>query len=155
MHVKARRNSRVMTSTIKTTSLPCACNTLRKGSRALSRVYDEALAPSGLRVTQYSLLATLQRRGALPVTQLAEELVLDRTTLSHNLNPLEREGLIAIEPGNDRRTRYARLTPAGEERWINARPLWRAAQERVAAAFGTERLGVLLGEIAAITEAMR
>lgn len=141
--------------TESTSKLPCACIALRKGSRALSRVYDEALAPSGLRVTQYSLLAALRRRGPLPLTELADELVLDRTTLSRNLDPLEREGLVAVEPGKDRRTRYALLTPAGEQRLTDARPLWRMAQQRMAEVFGKERLVALLHEVAAVTEAVR
>jgi DNA-binding MarR family transcriptional regulator len=136
-------------------TFPCVCTALRKSGRVISRVYDEALAPSGLRVTQYALLSTLSREGPLPVTALAEALVLDRTTLSRNLIPLEREGLVAVEPGEDRRTHRVQLTPEGEIRLDDARPAWLQAQQRIAAAFGTERLGALLQEVRAITRAVR
>lgn len=130
--------------------LPCACTALRRGGRALSRLYDEALAGTGLRVTQYALLAALARSGPAPLTALADELVMDRTTLSRNLLPLERDGLVALEPGRDRRTRCARLTEEGARRLDEARPYWRAAQERVTERFGRERLGALLAELTAI-----
>lgn len=134
---------------------PCACTALRKGGRALTRRYDEALAPSGLRTTQYALLATLERTGGLTLTALADELVLDRTTLSRNLDPLERAGLVRVEQGADRRTRRVALTPSGEEKLALTRPLWRAAQDDLARAFGPERLGTLLREISAIVATAR
>jgi len=130
--------------------LPCACNALRRSGRALSRFYDEALAETGLRVTQYSLLSTLSRSGPAPLTALAEELVMDRTTLSRNLLPLERAGLVVLESGRDRRTRYAHLTAEGERRLAEARPYWLAAQEQVTERFGRERLKALVAELTAI-----
>jgi DNA-binding MarR family transcriptional regulator len=135
--------------------LPCACTSLRKGGRALSRLYDDALDPSGLRVTQYSLLATLARAGSLSLTALADELVMDRTTLSRNLLPLERAGLVHVAPGTDRRLRFAQLTPVGQERLEAARPLWRAAQDQVTEAFGRERLAALLTEVSAFVATTR
>ena len=131
--------------------LPCACTALRRSGRALSRLYDEALAETGLRVTQYALLAALARTGLVSLTVLADELVMDRTTLSRNLIPLEREGLVVLEPGRDRRTRCARLTDEGARRLAAARPYWLAAQEQVTERFGRERLGALVAELAAIT----
>jgi DNA-binding MarR family transcriptional regulator len=130
--------------------LPCACNALRRGGRALSRLYDEALAETGLKVTQYSLLATLARSGPAPLTALADELVMDRTTLSRNLIPLERAGLVALEPGQDRRTRCAHLTEEGRRRLAEARPSWLAAQEQVTERFGRDRLKSLIAELTAI-----
>ena len=130
--------------------LPCACNALRQSGRALSRLYDEALAETGLRVTQYSLLAALSRSGPAPLTALADELVMDRTTLSRNLLPLERARLVVLEPGQDRRTRCARLTEEGGRRLAEARPYWLAAQEQVTERFGRERLKALVAELTAI-----
>jgi DNA-binding MarR family transcriptional regulator len=113
---------------------PCACTTLRRAARAVTAAYDAALAPSGLRITQYSLLRRLARLGPLPVTRLAAEAALDRSTMGRNLNPLERRGLVRIEVGDaDQRERFAYLTPAGEAAIEAALPHWRKAQERIAA----------------------
>lgn len=116
----------------------CTANALRQASRRLSQLYDEALAPTGLRATQYSMLAELDRRGEPPtVTELAEAMVLDRSALGHNLRPLEREGLIAIVPGRtDRRRREIVLTGTGRATLKRARPLWRRAQDRFEHVFG-------------------
>jgi DNA-binding MarR family transcriptional regulator len=135
-----------------TRPLPCACNALRRGGRALSRLYDEALAETGLKVTQYSLLAALSRSGPAPLTALADELVMDRSTLSRNLLPLERAGLVALEPGRDRRTRCAHLPEDGRRRLAEARPSWLAVQERVTERFGRDRLKSLIAELTAIVD---
>jgi DNA-binding MarR family transcriptional regulator len=96
-------------------------------------MYDAALAPSGLRVTQFGVLSTLARLGPLPVTRLAAEVALDRSTMGRNLDPLERRGLVRIKVGAaDQRERVAHLTAAGERAIEAARPYWRAAQERIA-----------------------
>lgn len=137
------------------TALPCACTTLRRGGRALSRLYGEALAPSGLKATQFALLAALERASQLPITALADELVMDRTTLSRNLLPLAKSGLVAIEPGADRRMKVARLTQEGQTRLTDARPLWREAQDQVIGSFGHDRLRALMGELSAIVAAVR
>ena len=93
---------------------PCVCATLRRAARAVTAAYDAALAPSGLRITQFSILCKLARLGPLPVTRLAAEAALDRSTMGRNLNPLERRGLVRIEVGNvDQRERVAYLTAAG------------------------------------------
>lgn len=132
---------------------PCACIALRRATRAVTAAYDAALAPSGLRVTQFSVLRTLARLGPLGVTRLAEKVALDRSTMGRNLDPLERRGLVHIEVGvTDQRERVAHLTPAGEAAIEAALPLWRDAQDRVtrlvetsALAALTERLGALRG----------
>jgi len=112
---------------------PCACSTLRRATRAVTAMYDAALAPSGLRITQFSVLVVLGRLGPLPVTRLAAEVALDRSTMGRNLDPLERRGLVRIKVGDvDQRERVAHLTAAGERAIEAARPYWRAAQERIA-----------------------
>jgi DNA-binding transcriptional ArsR family regulator len=88
---------------------PCACTTLRRAARAVTAAYDTALAPSGLRITKFSILRKLARIGPLPVTRLAAEAALDRSTMGRNLNPLERRGLVRIEVGN-RPARARRLS---------------------------------------------
>jgi len=110
---------------------PCTCVALRRATRALTASYDAALRPSGLRVTQFSILRRLERLGPTPLTRLAIEAVLERTTMARNLDPLERRGLVKIEPGQDARARIVSLTDAGREAVAAATPYWQAAQTRI------------------------
>jgi DNA-binding MarR family transcriptional regulator len=130
----------------------CNCLALRQAARHVSQFYDQLLAPRGLRTTQYSILARLQRRGAMTINVLAAELVTDRTTLGRNLLPLERDGLIAVGPSeSDRRSKEVRLTAAGAALQRAARKDWDAAQVQFETAFGAKRardLRGLLHEIA-------
>ena len=77
----------------------CACFNLRKAMRTVTHLYDEALKPAGLRATQFTVLASTRNLGPVSVNQLAEKMVMDRTTLTRNLKPLERDGLIAVRQG--------------------------------------------------------
>jgi len=98
------------------------------------------LAPTGLRTTQYSILARLKRKGPLTINALAEAMVMDRTTLGRNILPLQRDGLIKIKSAaSDRRAKELRLTKAGESRLQQAREGWSQAQARFEAAFGEDR----------------
>src|ERR1700682_1496724 len=113
------------------------CLAVRQAARHVTQFYDQFLAPTGLRTTQYSILARLQRHGPMTINALAAELVMDRTTLGRNILPLERDGLIAIVRGSsDRRQKELHLTDAGAARFRNARPLWTAAQTRFEVTFG-------------------
>jgi DNA-binding MarR family transcriptional regulator len=124
----------------------CNCLALRQAARHVSQFYDQFLAPSGLRTTQYSILARLQRKGAMTINALAADLVTDRTTLGRNLLPLEREGLITIEPGQtDRRSKDVQLTSAGAARVRSARKGWEEAQEQFEKTFGAKRAKELRG----------
>jgi DNA-binding MarR family transcriptional regulator len=121
---------------------PAACNclALRQAARHLTQFYDHCTAPSGLRSTQYSILARLKRRGAMTINALAAELVMDRTTLGRNILPLQRDGLITVAPGkSDRRSKVVRLTAAGAARFRTAQKGWTEAQARFETAFGVER----------------
>src|SRR5579863_2878917 len=91
----------------------CVCVNLRRAARAMSQLYDEALAESGVKITQFSLLRAVERNEPAPITLLAEEMELDRTTLARNLQPLERERLIVLKPGNDKRVVEVSLTAVG------------------------------------------
>lgn len=120
---------------------PCHCAVLRKASRHVSQAYDAALAPAGLKTTQFSLLAAVHRNGEKSFTmgELAEVMVMDRSTLGHNLRPLERAALIAIEAGGaDARRREVRLTPKGRSKLKEAAVLWKRMQTRFESAFGAE-----------------
>ena len=100
----------------------CACLNLRMAARAITRFYDRALQPSGLRATQFNLLCALAADGSATITHLAQQLVMDRTTLSRNLKPLVGMGLIAVEPGEDRRSRVIALTDDGLKKLSRHRP---------------------------------
>ena len=118
------------------TASPCACFRLRRAARQVSQVYDHALAGAGLNVNQYSLLRHLRTPGTLGA--LAAHLGMDRTTLSRNLRPLLRDGLVADARGEDPRQRVLMLTAAGRKRVASARPLWRRAQRRIDALLGAD-----------------
>ena len=95
----------------------CNCFAVRSAARHVTQLYDQLLAPVGLRITQFSILAKLRRRGPLTINALAGDMVMDRTTLGRNIQPLERDGLIRIEPApSDRRAKELHLTKAGERR---------------------------------------
>lgn len=128
----------------------CACGNLRKAARAVTQLYDEALRPSGLRATQLALLVAIRVGGPVTVKHLAEATVADRTTLTRNLRPLEKEGLIRIEPGEDRRERIVTLTSRGQKAIADAIPLWEKAQARVTKRFGHERFRRLLSDLSTI-----
>ena len=109
----------------------CAALNLRKAARIVTQLYDNALRPLGLRSTQLPILVTLAAHGALSVSDLADRLVLDRTTLLRNLRPLQRRGLIGVDRGEGKRSRRFTLTAAGGEAVAAALPLWAQAQARV------------------------
>jgi len=106
----------------------CACHRIRMASRAVTRSYDEALRPSGLRATQVALLAALAVEGAMSIAALARSVGMDRSTLTRNLAPLEAEGLLAIGAEGWRRSRTLDLTAKGRARLKRALPLWQTAQ---------------------------
>ena len=107
-------------------------------ARALSRAYDEALRPCGLKSTQFSLLVAIGSQATLSISEMAEALGLERTTLTRNLRPLERMGLVAIGAEAYRRSRALTLTEQGRARLDEALPLWQTAQQRLRSALGEE-----------------
>jgi DNA-binding MarR family transcriptional regulator len=117
-------------------SAGCVCFHLRRSARTVTQFYDHTLAPSGLRATQFTLMTVVRRTGGLPFSSLADVLGMDRTTLTRNLRPLEREGLLKIESGSDRRVRLVRLTCLGERKQSEAQPLWAKAHARVTEGIG-------------------
>jgi DNA-binding MarR family transcriptional regulator len=116
-------------------------------TRAVTRLYDDALRPTGLRTTQFSLLARLDEEGPSALTRLAGRLLLDRTSLARELEPLVDRGLVELAAGEDRRTRIASLTESGRERLAVAYPLWRSLQRDVRERYGRERVDALLREL--------
>ena len=118
----------------------CNCLALRQAARHVTQFYDQFLADTGLRTTQFSILAKLRRLGPLSINALAKEMVMDRTTLGRNILPLERERLITIVRGrSDRRSKELQLTEAGLARLRKALKGWSRAQAQFEAVFGAKR----------------
>ncbi len=125
----------------------CTCFNLRKATRAVTQMYDEALKPCGLRATQFSLLSAVASSGPIGVSELAKKLVTDRTTLTRNLKPLLNRKLLQVVDGADARQRPVELTPQGRDTLAQAQPLWHAVQTRMAEGLGHERWASLLGDL--------
>ena len=129
----------------------CNCFAVRAAARRVTQFSDQFLAATALRTTQFSILSRLKAKGALTIKALAEELVMDRTTLGHNILPLQRDGLIRIEPAvSDRRARELHLTKAGAKRLQAARKRWSAAQAQFESVFGAERAADLRALLRAV-----
>jgi DNA-binding MarR family transcriptional regulator len=132
----------------------CACFSLRKAARAVTQRYDDALRPAGLRTTQFSLLTLLRLAGPAPMTRLAEEAVMDRTTLARNLKVLQRAGLVRVLPGADARVREVEITRTGITKLEEAFPHWQRAQRSMARSLGARRMDHMLADLlAAVTAA--
>ncbi|MEA1833857.1 MarR family winged helix-turn-helix transcriptional regulator [Methylobacterium durans] len=118
----------------------CSNALLRQAMRSLGQIYDEALAPAGLRATQHGLLANVARMGTPTMGELADALVMDLSGLGHTLKPLTRDGYLRLVPdARDRRARRVILTDLGRSKLGETTALWRGVQERFEAAFGPER----------------
>ncbi len=109
----------------------CTCFNLRKATRAVTQLFDDRMQPTGLRATQFTLLAAISETGTIAISQLSRALVMDRTTLTRNLKPLETKRMVKIVPGEDRRTRTLALTDKGRKTLEKSLPFWRQAQAEV------------------------
>jgi DNA-binding MarR family transcriptional regulator len=124
-------------------SSSCNCLALRQATRRVTQLYDQALAPIGLRATQYSLLGHIEKLGPIALNPLAEAMVMDRATLGHNVRPLEARGLVRIAVGQDRRSREVSLTKAGRDAVARGQRLWRQAQARFETEIGRDEAAAL------------
>ena len=132
----------------------CTCFGLRRAARAVTQAFDDALQPSGLRATQFTLLTAVSLRGPANISRLAQELVMDRTTLTRNLKPLEKNGWLSIVSGEDRRTRALEITAKGRKVLARAIPLWDKAQSGVVRKIGRKNWDALMGNLNQVTEQM-
>jgi DNA-binding MarR family transcriptional regulator len=121
----------------------CLCHNVRMASRVVSRAYDEALRPTGLRATQIAVLAAVGARGALSIKSLADSLEMERTTLTRNLKPLEEQALVSIAPEGRHRSRTLTLTTAGKAALLKALPLWEKTQQSSMHQLGEQRWPVV------------
>ena len=133
----------------------CTLLNIRQASRAVTQIYDAEFAPIGLKGNQFTLLTAIARMEEPTITRLGEGLVTDRTTLTRNLAPLRREGLVEIEVGSDRRSRVVKITARGSERLAKAYPLWKRAQARILRAMGEPRWKSLLDHLSEVTAIAR
>lgn len=139
--------SRMSTARTAAPSPACTCGRLRRATRALTQLYDDAMAPAGLRVTQFSLLRTLTRDGPLTIGELASRQLLDRTALSRNLDPLLDRGLVEVVRGRDARTKEVAISRKGAAALRAAEPYWMRAQKDVARRIGSDRLDALIATL--------
>ena len=133
----------------------CACTCVRRASRAVTQLYDEAFRPIGYRATQISILDTLAQMGPVTVTELAEESVTDRTTLTRNLKLLSQKRVVCLEQGSDRRERKVCMTRKGREVVKAAHPRWLAVQKQLMAQVGRKRFHRLSEDLAQMVAAAR
>ncbi|HEY9792552.1 MAG TPA: MarR family winged helix-turn-helix transcriptional regulator [Candidatus Obscuribacterales bacterium] len=129
----------------------CACFKLRKASRAVTQFYDAALQESGLKVTQLTLLVSLTLAGPVPIGTLADELVMDRTTLTRNVELLVRDGLAEVVQGKDKRMKLLQSTEKGRAILDKAIPLWEQAQAALVSRLGKQNWTDLSQKLAAVT----
>ncbi|MGA8480359.1 MAG: MarR family winged helix-turn-helix transcriptional regulator [Chthoniobacterales bacterium] len=137
---------------------PCVCSHVRRLARKLSSLYDTLLSPEDLTITQYSLLANIERAGQLSHTVLADKVGMERTTLTRNLRPLTRAKWVAAGTGKDRRQHLLQLTAAGRRKLVRSLPLWEEAQRQFLSQIGTESLrelrALLASSESAVTKAL-
>lgn len=116
----------------------CVCGALRMATRAVTQLYDDAMRPSGLRVTQYSVLSRIARLQPISAAALESSLYADQTTLARGLKVLEKDGLIRRVPNPDKRMKKIELTALGLKRLAHARKLWAEAQKRLVGLIGQD-----------------
>jgi DNA-binding MarR family transcriptional regulator len=127
----------------KAAASQCICINLRQASQTITQFYDTALEPSGLKITQFSVLKAARYLEPVSISDLAEYLGLDRTTLGRNLRILEREKLVALGPGQDHRERAVHVTEQGQVAYRMAYPLWKQAQGKLTQGLGKEQVEIL------------
>ena len=120
-------------------TLPCLCANVRRASRVLSQIYEEAMRPFGLRMTQFTILQALSLTGKKLQGDLAELLALDSTTLTRSVGILHKRGWVKVRKGKDRRERWLSLSRSGERELARIQPSWEAVQKKVRLQLGEGR----------------
>ncbi|MFI5322834.1 MAG: MarR family winged helix-turn-helix transcriptional regulator [Thermodesulfobacteriota bacterium] len=118
----------------------------------VTQLYDDTMRPTGLRATQFALLVHIHAMGPVALTKLAEAMVTDRTTLARNLEVLEKNGLIEIEYGNDRRTRILRITKEGREKVAEAYPIWKRTQDGIKEIMGRDEWAMMISQLSLLVD---
>lgn len=128
----------------------CHCILLRKASRRVSSYYDEALAPLGVNIAQFSLLRNINRMAPVSLTDLAARVELDRSTVGRNAKVLDRMGLVEIRPGKDQREATLLVSAPGKAILLEGAPLWDRAQADIETRLGADGTGRLRDLLAAL-----
>lgn len=131
----------------------CLCHHSRRAARAITRIFDEALLPAGLKASQFNILAVIGARDPTSAGAVARLLAMDRTTLSRNLKPLKKQGYITADGGAGRRPDTLGLTSTGSAALGRASVLWREAQSSLTQRLGSNQASVLLQALEAATGA--
>lgn len=131
---------------------PCICFNLRKAARAITQIYDQLFREIGLTASQISILTSLKMIGGMTVSQLAQAMATDRTTITRNLKPLERRRLIEIQVGVDKRSRQIDLTPEGLAQAERSAEIFQQFHHKVCGAVGRERMEQLCDQLGRIVE---
>ncbi len=137
----------MMTTAQRLSPLDCTCFRMRGAARRVTQIYGRHLAPTGLKISQFSLLGFVAAEGPVAIGRLSELLATDRTTLTRNLRPLLTAGLIERATSGDKRRHELVATPAGRALFKRALPLWAAAEQEVRSAMGTKLTAELHGAI--------
>ena len=133
----------------------CICFNLRKASRVMTQVYDEAIRSTGYRVTQFMLIGATAKLEPITVTDLAETVCMDRTTLTRNLKPLEKQGVLKVTVGEDRRERVVVITDKGRKLMAKAMPIIERTARKVHEIVGEDRIERLLKDLNLALSAVR
>lgn len=133
----------------------CACFNFRKASRCLTQLFDDELAPTGLRSTQLVVLMTAYLLGPGSMARMAREMVMDRSTLTRNLRPLMDRGLLKVTKDEGRRSQKVELTAKGKKSMMQAVPYWKKAQQAVEEKLGDKRFDRVLGDLVDIISLSR
>jgi DNA-binding MarR family transcriptional regulator len=136
-----------VTHTPRLSPAECTCFRVRSAARRVTQIYSRRLAPTGLRISQFSLLGHVIARGPVSITELSEVLATDRTTLTRNLRPLLASAVIERSTAGDKRRHELAATPAGRALFKRALPLWAAAEQEVRDAMGTKLTADLHGAL--------
>lgn len=134
-------------------SLPCGCAALRRAARAVTQLYDEALRPLDLRITQFTIMQVLDRAGSITQGDLGHVLAMDSTSLSRTLRLMEKNNWIVGVPGRDRRERQFSLTRKGRKQMERAVPLWESVQARLQKSLGESNWAQLVAVLDRATSA--
>jgi len=134
--------------------IPCACTAIRKASRAIFRYYEEMLSDADATFTQYSILRALERNGPTALSRLAEELVMERTSLYRTIRPLVQNKSIVLSKGENKRVKIATITKSGLRLIQRVKPFWKIAQDSVVSVIGEEKWKELSAALLAIPELM-
>lgn len=149
-YIKTQRHKTMTDNALK--SEMCTLHQLRRATRSAAKVFDSALADVELKSTQFTLLSALKKCPDITLSQMADILVMDRTTLTRNLKPLTNKGFINIKPGSDRRIKILELTSEGLHIVEEAFPLWKAAQQELVNGLEYKRWSYLINDLAEIVK---